>query len=142
MPSGWRLKRVAPDQTSAMGFSRPGFGQGLPAPGLPQACPLALQPWSVAVRLRCLGAAPSDASFSVRRRPRFWCVFGHFARAAPLRLGVLRGGLREPFWGLPRLAVWRCSLPLWLCQSFAKAFLPDSDGPFSVRRRLRFLVLF
>ena len=79
----------------------------------------------------------SDAPFSVRSRPRFWCVFGHFARAVPLRFPVLGDvlGVLAVFWG--------CFLALRLCQSFAKGFfLPDSDAPFSVRSRPSFLVRF
>ena len=103
-----------------------------------------LEPWPLNARIAKsqgtggLGpweAWPKVVSYRIRT-PRFrsaaGLVFGPFLgivrapcpRAVPLRLGVWRGGLREPFAGLPRL-----------CQSCAKgSFLPDSDAPFSVHR--------
>ena len=51
-----------------------------------------------------------DRPFSAPRRLRFWCVFGPFPRAMPLRFPVLEGSL----WGFAFGTAQVCFLVLWL----------------------------
>ena len=75
----------------------------------------------------------SDAAFSAPRRHRFWCVFGSFAAAVPLRFAVLKPRL----WGLPSYS------PAQPSPGSAKGFfLLDSDAPFSAPRRFLFRSVF
>ena len=74
--------------------------------------PCALRPWLWQSSASGFFLPDSDVSFSVRSRPRFWCVFEHFARA------VLCQSCAKGF------------------------FLLDSDVPFSVRGWLRFWAVF
>ena len=81
--------------------------------------------------------------FQPPRRLRFWCVFGPFPRAVPLRFTVLKGSLWRIVFGAAQV----CFLVLWLgsvawpklCQSLYPRFLlPVRAGPFSAPSRLGF----
>ena len=127
--------------------AQPKLSPAPPSPGQPK-------PWCGPCQSSANGffLLDSDVAFSALRRPRFWCVFGLFGAAVPLRSAVLKPRL----WGLvfgahltqpspaepsPAQELNQAQPKPWCgpCQSSAKGFfLLDSDVAFSAHRRHRF----
>ena len=74
--------------------AQPKLSPAPPSPG--QSRPAQALVWALPKLCQWLFLLDSDVAFSAPKRPRFWCVFGLFGAAVPLRFAVLKPRL----WGL------------------------------------------